>query len=378
VELGYAKLRGLVLLEGGGGSTAVAPLTEDALDRIEDKADGGLLYAVRDDAPRCVDGTPCTVSTEAVDCAGKGKETCTEPTEAYAVIPGLLNPRILAASEPGSVQGVADPDGGQVIIQVDQGAPGNNAVSQVPDLNILSLLIPAATAQAALGTFLDDDGLISAGAAFVRTSVGAPGPNVGGLLTWLDITEGPMPPSVLPDNGPPPTSLPAGVWGQEKEVTSLYKMGTTFITGETNFTDWYYPSSGNSTTSGIGLDSTQLSADPPTGRGRRDIENMTQAANIDVPVICFGGSNGLTPVPGSFVAFAQSIGTCTAPSCDGAPRVIDPAVPNEAFPTLGDVAGGFEVYISEGYAHIDIVSAEDGDHNEVIGPLVDFLERNMQ
>ena len=36
------------------------------------------------------------------------------------------------------------------------------------------------------------------------------------------------------------------------------------------------------------------------------------------------------------------------------------------------------MYISEGYAHLDIVVAEDGEHNNVIGPLVDFLERNMQ
>ena len=72
----------------------------------------------------------------------------------------------------------------------------------------------------------------------------------------------------------------------------------------------------------------------------------------------------MTPVPGSFVPFAQSLGTCTAPSCDEPPRVVDPAVPNEAFPTLGGVAGGFEVYISEGYAYIDMVVAEDGDHNE--------------
>jgi hypothetical protein len=156
-------------------------------------------------------------------------------------------------------------------------------------------------------------------------------------------------------------------------------MGRTFITGETNFTDWYYPSSGLSTTGGIGLDSTELSADPPTGRGRRDIENMTQAANVDIPVICFGGSNGLTSVPGAFVGFGESLGTCTAPSCDGTTaRVVDDEVPNEAFPTLGGVAGGYEVHISEGYAHVDIVTAEDGAHNHVIGPLVDFIDRNLQ
>ncbi len=115
------------------------------------------------------------------------------------------------------------------------------------------------------------------------------------------------------------------------------------------------------------------------GRGRTDIENLTQAANIDIPVISFGGSNGLTTVPGEFVAFGQSIGTCTAASCDGfTPRVVDPNAPNSAFPSLGGVAGGYEARISEGFTHQDIVMAEDNADNNVIAPLLDFLERNMQ
>jgi len=41
------------------------------------------------------------------------------------------------------------------------------------------------------------------------------------------------------------------------------------------------------------------------------------------------------------------------------------------------VAGGFEAYISEGYAHIDVVSARDDvSHNQVYAPLLAFLERN--
>ena len=43
---GYAKVRGLVLLEGGGGTTAyAAPLTADSLDRMEAKFDGALYGA---------------------------------------------------------------------------------------------------------------------------------------------------------------------------------------------------------------------------------------------------------------------------------------------------------------------------------------------
>ena len=124
----------------------------------------------------------------------------------------------------------------------------------------------------------------------------------------------------------------------------------------------------------LGIDSSALSI----GRGRRDIENMTQAANIDIPVIGLGGSNGLVPVPGSFVAFASSIGTCTAPSCSGAPRVVNASVPSPAFPSFGDVAGGYEVHITEGYSHVDVLTAEDTAGNNVLAPLAAFLDRNSQ
>lgn len=377
-EPGYEKLRGLVLLEGGGGSTQGDPVTEEMLDRIEARFDGGLFHAVRDRAPRCTDGTPCTVATEAVDCAHLDNPRCTPTTLAYAEVPGLLNAKVLAAIEPAAIQGQTDPDGGQVILQVDQGGiAGNNVVRQVPALAGLSFL-PQGTVKGAVGGFVDDDEFVASLAAFVAMSVGAKGPVVDGLTTWLDIGDD-LPAGALRDNGPPPTDLPGRPWGVEREVTDFDKLLDLFI-GDTNFLDWYYASSGLSVTQGLpALDSSALSLDPPAGRGRRDIENLTQAANIDLPVIAFGGSNGLTPVPGSFVAFAQSIAPCGAPSCDGStPRVVNPLQPSRAFPTLGGVAGGFEAYISEGYAHVDIVTAEDGDHNRVIEPLAAFLARNAE
>ncbi len=398
---GYVKVRGLVLLEGGGGSTGGAPLTADTLDRIEAKFDGGLYGAVRDNAARCVDGvTACTIDTESTDCMGQLPPKCTPPTTAYAIVPGILNPRILTAGEVTALQAVLDPDGTENILRVDQGSVGNNAVARVPDLSTLSAL-PRATAFGGLGTFIDDDGLVASIAPFVATSVGAPGPTVNGLLTWQDITEGPMPASVVPNNGPPPTALPAPRWGQEKEVTRLDRMVGCFYAGGTNFTDLYYPSSGLGVTSiagvcasgtcsagnvgascsanadcsqSVDLDSTALSV----GRGRRDIENLTQAANIDIPVIAFGGTNGLATVPGDYTPFGSSIGPCTAPSCDGTPRVVDPSIPNPAFPTFGGVAGGYEVVMAEGFAHLDVVTAEDNADNPVPAALVAFLERNAQ
>jgi hypothetical protein len=155
-------------------------------------------------------------------------------------------------------------------------------------------------------------------------------------------------------------------------LTASYK-------GDTNFFDWYYPSSGLGITAELGLDTSALSAPAPQGRGRSDIDNRTQASNINIPVIGFGGSNGLTPVTGSFLAFAQAIGPCQAPSCDGVtPRIIDGMQPSLAFPSYGEISGGYEIHISVGYAHIDVLTAEDRDDNQVVGPLVLFLQRNSE
>jgi pimeloyl-ACP methyl ester carboxylesterase len=400
---GYAKLRGLVLLEGGGGSTGGTPLTADTLDRIEAKFDGGLFGAVRDNAARCVDGTTaCTIATEAADCVGQLPPKCTLPTTSYAVVPGLLNARILAAGEVSAIQAIVDPDTGANILRVDQGMAGNNAVDQVADLSGLSLL-PKSTAFGGLGSFIDDDGTVASLASFVATSCGGPGFLLpGGIMTWRDISEG-VAGGLIPNNGPAPTSLPAAAWGQEKEVTLMSHLIGNFYEGGTNFTDTYYPSSGLSVTSvtgvcsagtcsvgnvgalctvaadctqAISMDSTALSV----GRGRRDIENMTQASTINIPVFAVGGSNGLARAPGVFTPFGTSIGICTAPSCDGVTaRVVDPLLPNPAFPTLGGVPGGFEVVIAEGFAHLDVLTAEDDDVvNPITAPLVAFLERNLQ
>lgn len=392
---GYAKLRGLVLLEGGGGSTGNA-LSADTLDRIEAKFDGGLYAAVRDNAPRCVSGAACTTDA---DCSSETPPKCTPPVTSYSSN-ALLNARVLSAGEVTAIQSIVDPDSGENILRVDQGAPGNNALDVVPDLANLGLL-PRGTAFDSLGNFLDDDGLVAGIASFVATSIGGPGIQVNGVQTWNDISQG-VAGSLVPNNGPPPTTLPGNVWGQEREPTRLDRLVGNFYVGQTNFTDTYYPSSGLGVTSvtgvctagtctvgavgnpcttatqcsqAISLDSTALSV----GRNRRDIENLTQAANIDIPVIAFGGTNGLVPVAGGFTAFASSIGVCTAPSCDGSTgRVPAPATPNPAFPTFGGVAGGFEVVMAEGFAHVDVVTAEDTGINPITPALVDFLKRNTQ
>ncbi len=406
-EPGYARVRGLVLLEGQGGSSAGgALLTDDTLDRIEAKFDGGLFGAVRANAPRCVDGvTPCTVASEAADCAGQTPPKCTLPTTAYAIVPGILNPRILAVSELTTIQAGVDPDTGQTIGQLEHG--GNTLNATVPDLASLAVL-PSATSLGGLGTFIDDDGFIADIAAFLATSVGAPGPTVNGLVTWTDVTESAFPPCsgappacFAPNHGPPPTSAPAGVWGQEKEVTRFDRLFPAFYAGRTNFVDFYYPSSGLGVTSvagqcasgvcvvgNVGAGCTMdaqcsqavnlVSSALSIGRGRRDIENLTQSANVDVPIIGVCGTNGLATVPGIFIPFARSIGTCTAPSCDGTtPRLVT-TLPNTAFPTFGNVAGGFEVVVAEGFTHLDVLTAQDDADNPIVPALAAFLARNSR
>jgi len=107
--------------------------------------------------------------------------------------------------------------------------------------------------------------------------------------------------------------------------------------------------------------------------------NLTQAALVDVPVLCLGGSNGLTSTGATFRPYAESLGTCRAASCDGTtPRIVDPAMPNEAFPTFGDAAGGFEVVIAEGFSHIDVVGAEDDADNPITAAVIDFVRRNVE
>ncbi len=394
---GFRKVRGLVLLEGAGGSTAGgADLTADSLDRMIAKFDGGLYGAVRDNGPRCVDGTtPCTIATEATACTGRTPPKCTPAATSYALLPGLLNPRILASSEATAIQSISDLNTGATM--------GREAIMKVPDLASLAA-VPPATVEGSFGFFLDKRNFIAQLASFVAMSVGQQGPVVNGILTWQDILHGGAVPR--PDLGPPPTTLPAARWGADKDVTRLDRVLWAFFAGRTNFSDWYYPAAGPSVTTASGLctagkcaagrvgaactsdaqcaqavnlDSTLLSGPVPVGRGRCDIENLTQAPHIDVPVIAFGGSNGLATVPGVYTAFAQSIGKCAAPSCDGTtPRVVSATSPNPAFPTFGNVGGGFEVYISQGYAHLDIVTAEDNADNHVIGPLSDFIARNVR
>jgi cysteine-rich repeat protein len=386
VVAGHDKVAGLVLFEGGGDSLPTGPPSSDALDTVIAKADGGLYHAIRTGAASCWDGTACPGGH--ADCAarplaaGAVTNKCVQPVDAYAG--GVISPEIHAVGDAVVLQARRHPDSWS-IAQLDFGS--GSAIDNVPGLSLLDAL-PNSSAEASVGFFLDDD--FSPEVSF-QASMGfsnnGPNTDLGFFLPgvapndpyrlWSDIDRT-MPPAALFDHGAPAGAF--DVNGVEAEVTPIGNVLTMVRTGDRNIGDWYFAASGLGVTAELlvgvggftgGLDSTELSV----GRGRPDIENLTEGANIDIPIICFGGSNGISPTPGAFLPFAESIATCTAPSCDGSTaRVVasDPVTP-----TYGGVAGGFEAYVSEGYAHIDVVASEDDAlHNDVYAPLLAFLDRN--
>ena len=135
---------------------------------------------------------------------------------------------------------------------------------------------------------MDDDGLVAGLASFVSTSVGAPGPVVGGNITWQDITEGVMPPAVLPNNGAQPVALPAGVWGQEKEVTRMDRLSETFYKGGTNFTDVYYPGSGLGVTTVAGVCIAGLCTVGNVGAACTSNGQCSQSLSLDSTALSIG------------------------------------------------------------------------------------------
>lgn len=354
---GYAKLKGLVLFEGPGGSL-VAPPTPAQLDAVIAAADGGLYAAV---------------------AAG------TEP--AFVSRPGLT-PRVNAATEVSGMQIEFEGtiNGTQALLQKDQlGIAGNNAYARISDFTPRAFPV---TAGASVGTFMDDDNI--ARTVFYSVSMGALGDaRADGTRIWLDNTD-PLPASAFRDFGPMPAtvSLATPAWGKEVEPTNLKRFSRAFFAGDTTYSDWYYPSSGlligNSATGGgganLGLDTSALSLPVSQGgRGRSDIVNQTQARKIDTPVIAFGGTNGLTPVAGIWRGFAEAIAPCAAPSCKpNTPRTPAGQAALAADRTYGGVDGGFEVHLSEGYTHVDVLTADDNGTNNVVRPLSAFILRNLQ
>lgn len=338
VVAGHSLVDGLILLEGGGvgpGSTTKPALIEYEAAVLDLETPGGSDVFLED-----FSGIPL----QALGTSGE-----------VASIAGFFQP-----DEPSLIQ--RTPTFGAGLIA--------------------GLLQAPATNEALGGMFLDDDlsgigafrasmGFIDDGPMFFQAASPPFGDDFyivqedpGRLRTWRSFDD-PSLPSCPPrafdlsdgesgcaivDNGPPsdpsqPSSVePPRVNGVEAEVSSLDDFFLTQF-GKANGFEWYFSSARPSLDFSYGNDSSALVAEhllvDPNDEGPLVI---TQNASVDIPVICFGGSNGLAPEPKSFDRYLSSIAT-----------------PSEQQ----------EVHILEGHAHLDPLTAR-------ANPTVGLLETWIQ
>lgn len=329
VVAGYSLIDGLILLEGGGSG-----------------AGAGVTKAVYD----------ATVT----DLATPGG------ADVYlSNFSGIPLQDLGQAAEASAVAGVELPSEPSVIQRTPPfGTPPVSFLISAPSTN-----------RSVTGFFLDDD--FSAIGAF-RGSFGFSdnGPNTesggfyiaspatdgSGLRNWLDFDD-PSLPSIfdmppcdpLGAAGSDPTSVGCAIKevdpgdpsrGIEAEVTSIVTFLQTQF-GKANGFEWYFASGRPNLDFSFGNDSSALVAEnlavTPGDEGPLVI---TQNANVDIPVITFGGSNGLTPTPASWNTYLGSIASTDT-----------------------------ETHILEGYAHLDVVSAKD---NGVVPPLTEWINRLHQ
>jgi pimeloyl-ACP methyl ester carboxylesterase len=328
VDAGYAHIDGLVLLEGGGAGAGSA--------------------------------TPPTLAEYQASVAAL--ETPGGPDVFLTSLAGFIE--LLPLGQVGEVASLG------AFHQPDE--PSLSQRTTIFGSGIVSFLLSApATNRASVGFFLDDDfssfgafraslGFSDDGENFHSTLLGDPFyqalPNAG-LRTWKEYDD-PSLPSCPPndeftspgcallDNGQPsgPGEAPR-VNGVEREVTSIDTFARTQF-GKANGFEWYFAAGRPTLDFSYGRDASALVAEAlaadPAHEGPLV---LTQNANVDVPVIAIGGSNGLTPEPKSFAGYLGSIAT-----------------PEE----------WRETHVIEGYAHLDVINAEE---NEAVPLIADFLRR---
>lgn len=241
---------------------------------------------------------------------------------------------------------------------------------------VVALLLGApATNEAVAGFFLDDD--FSPIGAF-RASIGfsddgpnvpfvlpglspfylaGPSPEPDGLRSWRDFDEidptcldaSVSPGCPIVDNGPPSDpddpGAPPRTNGVEQEVSSVETFLRTQF-GKANGFEWYFVDGRVSLDFRYGRDSSALVAEYVARDGHEGPLVITQNANVDLPVLAIGGSNGLTPEPKSFSRYLDSIAT-----------------PDE----------DQRIVILEGWAHLDPVIAEDPSAADAIADFVEEL-----
>ncbi|HTF35496.1 MAG TPA: hypothetical protein VK714_17555 [Myxococcota bacterium] len=145
---------------------------------------------------------------------------------------------------------------------------------------------------------------------------------------------------VIKDLGPRPGPTdPPARWGLEAQVSDLDDMlQTQFQPG--NFLEWYFGTGRPNLDFQFGRDSSAL--------GDESLLAVTQNANVNVPVLCIGGSDGLAPTEASFADYLGSIAT---PAADK------------------------EIFIAEGYAHLDVLTAKN---NVAVPHIVAWVNRLLQ
>jgi pimeloyl-ACP methyl ester carboxylesterase len=251
--------------------------------------------------------------------------------------------------------------------------PGQASLAQRTSLlksgTLFFLLGTPMTAEMPIGIFIDDDfspvAMLSGSYGFSDNGPNSlfvlfgnyliASPPGGGLRTWKNFDDPTLPtcppndPDPAVDGGPgcaildrgprPGPTDPPARWGITAEPSDLYALVRNQL-GGTNFLEWYYLSGRITLDLAYGRDSSSL--------GDESRLAVTQNATMDKPVLCIGASNGLAPTEASFAGYLSSIAT---PSADQ------------------------EIHISEGYAHLDPLTAAD---NDAVPVIADWVNRLLQ
>ena len=312
VEAGYELIDGLILLEGGGvrPSSNPPPTAAEYVQQVADlTTPGGPDVFLQD---LILGGIPVLSLTD-----------------------------LGTIGQVASIAAVADPDAPAVI----QRTP-------VLGLGLIGVLLRApATNLTVAGLFLDDD--FSPNPAF-RATIGFSdnGPNLfgvfgpvywafpdpgGALRSWKNFDDPTLPvcPPSTPGDG---TGCAINLTTDpgDREVSDINTFLRTQYEVNNGF-EWYFLSGRVSLDFSYGNDSSSL--------GDESLLAITQNANVDIPVLGIGGTNGLARSEASFDTYFGSIAT---------------------------PAGDKKAVILPGYAHVDPLVA---DQNEALPLILDFMDQ---
>ena len=310
-------------------STGGAPLTDDTLDRIEAKFDGGLFGAVRDNAAalrRRHDAVhdrdrgdrlrrPDAAEVHAADHRLLGRRRPAQPA----------HPRRRSRSSPSRASPI--PNTGQAIISGRPGLAGQQRRRQGARPRHADAL-PPATVEGGIGSFLDDDGSIAQFATLRRHVGRRARPDRRRPADLARHRRRAALARRAAEQRPGADDAAGARLGSGEGGHALRPHDDRPSTpARRNFTDWYYPVAPASARPAVtGVCTARHSAPPATSArlhaatrsaARRSTSTRPRCRSaaagatsrtsrrrrtIDIPVIAFGGSNGLAPVPGRYIA----------------------------------------------------------------------------